>query len=126
MNEQIKELALQVEAQYCDLSDASIFKRLGLTEAVVFRLTDLEKFANLVAAQERKAWEHKFARLQNLMDIREIQPNKPCCLAARADEREECAKLCDGLADTHEKLSQWSSHKTADTLAQAIRARGTI
>ena len=44
---------------------------------------------------------------------------------ARADEREACAKLCDGLADTHEKLSQWSSHKTADTLAQAIRARGT-
>ena len=45
--------------------------------------------------------------------------------AARADEREECAELCDGLADTHEKLSQWSSYKTADTLAQAIRARGT-
>ena len=44
---------------------------------------------------------------------------------ARADEREACAELCDGLADTHEKLSQWSSHKTADTLAQAIRARGT-
>ena len=42
-----------------------------------------------------------------------------------AQEREECAELCDGLADTHEKLSQWSSHKTADTLAQAIRARGT-
>jgi hypothetical protein len=41
------------------------------------------------------------------------------------DEREECAELCDGLADTHEKLSQWSSYKTADTLAQAIRARGT-
>lgn len=55
MNEQIKELALQVEAQYCDLSDASIFKRLGLTEAVVFRLTDLEKFANLVEAHEREA-----------------------------------------------------------------------
>ena len=45
--------------------------------------------------------------------------------AARADEREACAKVCDGLADTHEKLSQWSSYKTADTLAQAIRARGT-
>tara|TARA_R110000868_G_scaffold258076_1_gene515317 strand:+ start:387 stop:629 length:243 start_codon:yes stop_codon:yes gene_type:complete len=42
-----------------------------------------------------------------------------------AQEREECAKVCDGLADTHEKLNNWSSHKTADTLAQAIRARGT-
>jgi len=55
MNEQIKELALQAEAQYCDLSDASIFKRLGLTEAVVFKLTDLEAFAELIAAQEREA-----------------------------------------------------------------------
>ena len=41
-----------------------------------------------------------------------------------AKEREACAKLCDGLADMHEKMNQWGSHKTADTLAQAIRARG--
>ena len=41
-----------------------------------------------------------------------------------AHEREECAKLCDGLADMHEKMNQWGSHKTAETLAQAIRARG--
>ena len=39
-------------------------------------------------------------------------------------EREACAKLCDGLADMHAKMNQWGSHKTADTLAQAIRARG--
>jgi hypothetical protein len=39
-------------------------------------------------------------------------------------EREACAKVCDGLADMHEKMNQWNSHKTADTLAQAIRARG--
>ena len=43
---------------------------------------------------------------------------------ARADEREACAKVCDGLADVHEKMNQWGSHKTAETLAQAIRARG--
>ena len=41
-----------------------------------------------------------------------------------AKEREACAKVCDGLADMHEKMNQWGSHKTADTLAQAIRARG--
>jgi CRISPR/Cas system-associated protein Csm6 len=41
-----------------------------------------------------------------------------------AKEREACAKLCDGLADMHEKMNQWGSHITADTLAQAIRARG--
>jgi hypothetical protein len=40
------------------------------------------------------------------------------------EEREACAKLCDGLADMHSKMNQWGSHKTADTLAQAIRARG--
>ena len=39
-------------------------------------------------------------------------------------EREACAKVCDGLADMHAKMNQWGSHKTADTLAQAIRARG--
>ena len=39
-------------------------------------------------------------------------------------EREACARVCDGLADVHEKMNQWGSHKTAETLAQAIRARG--
>ena len=37
-------------------------------------------------------------------------------------EREACAKVCDGLADIHAKMNQWDSHKTAETLAQAIRA----
>jgi hypothetical protein len=40
-----------------------------------------------------------------------------------AHEREECAKVCDGLADMHEKMNQWGQFKTAETLAQAIRAR---
>ena len=39
-------------------------------------------------------------------------------------EREACAKICDDLADIHAKMDQWTSHKTADTLAQAIRYRG--
>ena len=43
--------------------------------------------------------------------------------AGKQAEREACAKLCDGLADMHAKMNQWGSHKTADTLAQAIRAR---
>ena len=42
--------------------------------------------------------------------------------AGKQAEREACAKLCDGLADMHAKMNQWGSHKTADTLAQAIRA----
>ena len=43
--------------------------------------------------------------------------------AGKQAEREACAKVCDGLADMHAKMNQWGSHKTADTLAQAIRAR---
>jgi hypothetical protein len=39
-------------------------------------------------------------------------------------EREACAKVCDELADMHAKMNQWGSHKTADTLGDAIRARG--
>ena len=39
------------------------------------------------------------------------------------DEREACAKVCDDLADAHEQMNQWGSHKTAESLAQAIRAR---
>ena len=42
--------------------------------------------------------------------------------AGKQAEREACAKVCDGLADMHAKMNQWGSHKTADTLAQAIRA----
>ena len=47
MNQRIQKLAEQAKAQYCDLGDASVFKRLGLVEAVVFKPEDLEKFAEL-------------------------------------------------------------------------------
>ena len=51
MNERIRQLAEQAKAQYCDLSDASVFKRLGLVEAVVFTPEDLEKFAELIVQE---------------------------------------------------------------------------
>ena len=66
-------------------------------------------FCKLVAQHEREIWERKYERLQSLMDIRETQPNKPCCLA----EREACAKVCED-----------SVEYAGDTLAEAIRARG--
>jgi hypothetical protein len=69
----------------------------------------LEAFAKLVAEHEREIWERRCERLQSLMDIRETQPNKPCCLA----EREACAKVCED-----------SVEYAGDTLADAIRARG--
>ena len=71
-------------------------------------------FAKLVAEREREAWERKFARLQSLMDLRETQPNKPCCLA----EREACADLCEQYG--------FNNHCgiTTDVIATEIRARG--
>lgn len=51
MNERIKQFALEAKAQYCDLGDASCFKRLGLVEAVVFTPEDLEKFAELIVQE---------------------------------------------------------------------------
>ena len=74
---------------------------------------ELETFTKLVAA---KATEEANARANTSWTL--------MCEKMVAFEREACAKLCDGLADMHEKMNQWGSHKTADTLAQAIRARG--
>jgi len=51
MNERIRKLADEAKAQYCDLSDASCFKRLDLVEAVVFKPEDLEKFAELIVQE---------------------------------------------------------------------------
>jgi hypothetical protein len=74
----------------------------------------LEAFAKLIAEKEREAWERKFARLQSLMDLRETQPNKPCCLA----EREACANLCEQHGYDH------YCGNVTDKLAEIIRARG--
>ena len=41
------------------------------------------KFAALVAAAERGRLEPAFKQLEALMQVRETQPNKPCCLAER-------------------------------------------
>jgi hypothetical protein len=75
----------------------------------VFYNEHLTNFANLVAQHERDKWERHATRLQTLMDLRETQPNKPCCLA----EREACAKVCDDHCG-------WTPRMIGST----IRARG--
>jgi hypothetical protein len=75
----------------------------------------LETFAKLVAAKEREEWERRYTRLQSLMDLRETQPNKPCCLA----EREACAKVCENLA-----LDDAFTSDILQVTAAVIRARG--
>jgi len=62
--------------------------------------------------------------VHDLIEKQYIEVIKHFAKLVAAKEREACAKLCDGLADMHEKMNQWGSHITADTLAQAIRARG--
>jgi hypothetical protein len=52
---------------------------------------ELERFAALVTVQVEATWQNRYLKLVDLMQIREGQPNKPCCLA----EREACAKVCD-------------------------------
>ena len=80
----------------------------------------IERFAALVASAEREVSEHKFMRLQSLMDIRETQPNKPCCLA----EREACANLLEQAAEAAKNTDPqgfvWRAVKES---AEAIRAR---
>ena len=71
-----------------------------------------ERFCHHAAAVERDKWEAKFKQLEALMQVREQQPNKPCCLA----EREACAKVCE--AEGQRIDASWQS------CAAAIRARG--
>ena len=68
----------------------------------------MARFAALVAAAERDRLEPAFKQLEALMQVRETQPNKPCCLA----EREACAKI----VETHQ-CTGWG------ILSAAIRAR---
>lgn len=83
------------------------------------------RFAELVASAEREAWEHRYARLQSLMDVRETQPNKPCCLA----EREAIAQMIEDAP----ALMEFAQNDQGGCLicgftpklaANSIRARG--
>jgi hypothetical protein len=104
MKDSTKELADSVGAVYPVLF-------MGRSDGVLFTETELETFVALVAAAERDKYEVWFKKLMRLHEIRESQPNKPCCLA----EREECAKLCEDLIGTR---------AMAVHCADAIRARG--
>ena len=84
-------------------------------------MTDLRKAAEAVL--EAWGWDWSEPRNEALRERMEAlrqaleQPDEVLA------EREACAKLCDDLAETHEQMNQWGSYKTAESLAQAIRAR---
>jgi len=77
---------------------------------------ELERFAALVAVQVEATWQNRYLKLMDLMQIREGQPNKPCCLA----EREACAKLCEEEIKRVKPIYS----VTAENCVKAIRARG--
>ena len=74
---------------------------------------NIEAFAKLAVEKEREIWAQRVVRLQNLMYLREQQPNKPCCIA----EREACAKVADKYANGLER-------NYSEIIADEIRARG--
>jgi hypothetical protein len=93
----------------------------------------LAKFADLVVSAERETWEQRYLRLHSLINVRETQPNKPCCLV----EREACAKMCEDEAEKYLERALKPKHQrdinlntariaqlTCFLLADKIRARG--
>ena len=82
-----------------------------LYDCFIMSLDDLERLYHHAAAAERDKYEAKFKQLEAIMQAREQQPNKPCCLA----EREACAKVCE--AEGKRVDASWVS------CAAAIRAR---
>ena len=95
--------------------EANILEPVDLLESNQWRqdtIRELERFASLVAAAERDKYEAKFKQLEAIMQEREQQPNKPCCLA----EREACAAICDTTPPYPFRPSIEAAH--------AIRARG--
>lgn len=67
---------------------------------------ELERFAELVRADERKKWEE-----QTAVEIHE----------AVLDEREACAKVCDAVNAVEYKDDPW--YHASEKCAAAIRAR---
>jgi hypothetical protein len=57
-----------------------------------------------------EAFDKRYAKFANLVEA-----------AARADEREECAKLCDDM----DSISDYYGSRVELICAEAIRARGT-
>ena len=76
---------------------------------------EIERFAALVAEQVEATWQNRYLKLMDLMQIREGQPNKPCCLA----EREACAKVCENIDEPLDPSA------VGNACATAIRARST-
>jgi hypothetical protein len=94
MNERDKELRDQ----------ATLFEHDAINLAI---------FADLIRADERDKYEAQFKKLMRLHELRESQPNKPCCL----NEREACAKICESFDELHPEAA---FHRCAE----GIRARG--
>ena len=72
-----------------------------------------QHFAALVAAAERNSWPAEMEAME-----RQVNILTDALAQAKAEEREECAKVCDELA-ARDKLSNYYA-----VAAKTIRARG--
>jgi hypothetical protein len=79
-----------------------------------FNVEQLETFAALVAAAERNSWPAEMEAME-----RQVNILTDALAQAKAEEREQCAKVCDDIDTEYEGedvLATWC--------AAAIRARG--
>ena len=88
-------LRMAREAGGCEVDEVDPQCWVG---AIAFETDELERFAALVAAAERDRLEPGLKQLEALMQVRETQPNKPCCLA----ERERIISVAQSRLD-HER-----------------------
>ena len=112
MNEKIKKLAEQAGLV---LDGEHWFSAIQQADV---RNDDLERFAELVRADERDKCAQDY--LQDCADA---------VGAARLEEREACAKLCEGCMNQADPLIPVSTYQSgaftiAEFLATAIRQRG--
>ena len=74
------------------MADASGLSYYGMGKDREKFIYYLKAFSNLVATAERDKYEVQFKKLMQLHEVRESQPNKPCCLA----EREAIVQMFEG------------------------------
>jgi len=89
----------------------------------ILYLTELERFARLVAVQVEAPWQNRYLKLMDLMQIREGQPNKPCCLAEREAVLDTIDELMGMERERHPMFSEGYDHALLH-LKEFVSARG--
>ena len=95
----------------------------GMGQTVWGSDEELERFAELVRADERNSWPVEMEAME-----RQVNILTDALAKSKADEREACAKVCDDLPPPDgynmTEISFWDV--TSLECAAAIRARGDV